>query len=533
MIAEEQLRSGVRHLVDAVEPVTVAEVEALVATRPAAARPAIRPAPTARRWGLAAAAAISAVVVVGAFLAMRGDEGAVTTDGTPTTAAPPGPTVPNPLAPLGDDPLVTCSDTGGPSFRLSALDGPTGVENGDQASSVALREHLDLMDLSGQLNGFDPLDPGPDSGFRRLAQSSATVVFGAGELPLMTMVTMELQDGLWRPASSGGGCSPMYLAPPEGHSPARWVLGASPRPDPGDTELRLFVGEPTACRHEDLDVGDLGGPAVIETPDSVTIRVTIGLPPVHDPNDPACLEQGMDRDVVELDVHLREPLGDRQILDGNQYPPAPILLPEEDPGAGTEPEATPPTLPRLELPGGDLEVLLGIETNDENICDMSDLSTCTQPRYQGPITVSVGGVEATGETNQRGELTVVLPAGIEEFDVVGEGIWCPPVRLDIVYFGGVKQHCTRLDLPHLTVSGTLTSTSGDLTTLSFQRADALWRTFKVPLGGDGSYELTLEAGSWFIRFGTDELTPGGCLIGIRQPVVLEAGADRTIDLDCP
>jgi hypothetical protein len=103
-------------------------------------------------------------------------------------------------------------------------------------------------------------------------------------------------------------------SPAPGFGPASWALDPTfADPAPETTELHILVWE-RACNGGTLVVGRMSAPAIIYGPTTVVVTMQVrGLEGAQ-----SCpLGPG-----TPLLVHLREPLGDRTLLDGGREPPS-------------------------------------------------------------------------------------------------------------------------------------------------------------------------------------------------------------------
>jgi hypothetical protein len=130
-------------------------------------------------------------------------------------------------------------------------------------------------------------------------------------------VSFEAVDGTWKLAGWGE-CSPMILL--EGRSLATWTLDPDARaPGPEDTTFTALVTE-RAC----TGAQPMGGrllPPLIAYQEAAVLVVFAAVPLQGDAF--TCPGNPSTRVVVEL----REPLGDRQLLDAAFFPPAQPIAP--------------------------------------------------------------------------------------------------------------------------------------------------------------------------------------------------------------
>lgn len=326
----------IRRIIDSVEPVTAAEVRSRAEADPDLAGP--RPIAHRRRPALVLGGVALAIVLVVIMVATRtrGPSTLDTTqDGTtvPSTVVGPPPTV---LAPVGDDPVVTCNESNPHWFQVSAWAGPVTGEGLDLPAAEVLRSTYVINDMAKTNGAFPPFPDVPITSWRLLSADESTVLWGLGELdldlvgldtmgPILTYLQAEKIDGVWQYAGGGGGsCNELFVQPPDGASIGYWMLAEPPGPDA--TALSITVGLLEPCT-EPLTAEDLLGPDVAEAPDSVSVRVAIDRPPLADVDRLNCRLEG-DRQVepvsVTVTVPLSSPLGARTLLDANVFPARPV-----------------------------------------------------------------------------------------------------------------------------------------------------------------------------------------------------------------
>jgi hypothetical protein len=468
------------------------------------------------------------------------DDGTTTATGPTTTVDDSviGPRDPQ-LPPVGDDPVVSCDPWRDQWYRRSALDGPTGVENETDPAATALRNHLAFMQVLTE--GVPPLTPVPANTWRRLAATDTKVLFGAGEfageMPLLGFQEFELVDGTWQNVGSNSGtCNELWVQPPHGLSIAQWHLGEGERLEPDATELRVAINVAVPiCAQPPLRLDELVGPDVVETDETVTIRVATRRPLRAPDNDPDCLSEagrdGMpDMRPVEVTVALRSPLGDRQVLDGNLFPARDV-----EPTPVEREEDQIPEPPRLDLPGGTVETRIMVRVNDENVCDPQDMRTCTISVHEATLSITASGETLAIATNERGEATVVVPEGEVEVSTEADDLWCPRTVFSTETDPGMHAiNCTRVDLPHTTISGVASSErAGVPEYLVFQRAEHTSRTVTVLVNVDGRFETILEPGTWFVSGAGPGASHSACRTGDMPPFTVEDGVPLTVSLGCP
>ena len=230
------------------------------------------------------------------------------------TRTEPPPT--GPLQILSEDPadqLLSCGGSRGP-FPVSVLDAAVPLGESDHPAAVVLAE-----ELAGTGNGMAlELSTMYSDGveFAVLMVEDDTVLFGAFDPAgqLEGSLSVDRAGENWR-LSSFGGCD-LQVAYPDGLG--RVVVGLDPDigpPGPDATVLDLAVNERDCASGQAM--GDrLVGPQVVETEESVTI--VFAATPV--PGSADCPGNPWTRATVNLSA----PLGQRVLLDGGVFPPAPL-----------------------------------------------------------------------------------------------------------------------------------------------------------------------------------------------------------------
>jgi hypothetical protein len=527
-------RDDLRRLIDSVEPVTETEARQRAASDPSVGALGPDDGSESHRGALlAAVAAVVALLVGGGVLVWRDADDDTVTTGPATSEAPtvlpPTPTV---LAPIGDDPIVSCDPADDEWYRLSAWSGPTGAENADDPPATAFRSYLQLKSALETANSVEPLVPElPTGTWRRVAESPTEVLFGAGDLdldqiasddlgPMISVAHVELVDGSWQVSRGGGGsCNELWVYPGDGRSAAGWgVTDDLPLP-PETTELHVAIESRLVVCPPEVTAEDVVGPDVIEAADSVTIRTALAVPM---PTDEDCLPSMGDRpEPVVVTVRLRQPLGDRAILDGNVYPAAVIDL---EPRPQREP---PPPAPRIELRGGTNEVqVLGVQAT--GACEQP----CSTPSQPLDLTVAAGGQTASGATGQMGSATLLVPDGLVEVRAEAEGSWCPTVHFKGNRMpGSLLIACVDLDLPHATVAGTLLSTGeGDGWVVTFVGANPM-ASIALAVDDDGRFEALLPEGRWRVGVMNTDWTQT-CTVAPAGSIDIVDARDQSLDLTC-
>lgn len=202
-----------------------------------------------------------------------------------------------------DEIQLTC---GGPrTFPVASLDAPTGAEREQGPEYDALREAITRFGPGGLTWRMVARD---EDGAMFLAR-----VEGGIEVPPWAQLEMERVDEAWR--SGGGGLCALFavLAPEFGA--ATWKLDpALPLPTADTTELHLLVWELT-CSSGSPATGRMSAAHVAYATDAVTIAIGVR------PKDGVQTCQG--NPGAPVTITLDEPLGNRTLLDGGRFPPAP------------------------------------------------------------------------------------------------------------------------------------------------------------------------------------------------------------------
>jgi len=227
----------------------------------------------------------------------------------PSNAAVPTATPSN-----GPDPAtIRYSCVGPPGFLPTLFDRPGKAELEDHPSAAALRVLIE--------EGSFGLGFLPDAGWwlvnrnEREAQYIARLPDGS-ELPF-GHVTMHAKGASW--AFAGGGhCRPDILL--ERLMPATWTLEPNkPAPDRSTLEFTALVTD-TGCTGGEPVGPRLLPPSITYTSDAVLVvfaaRPFQGITTCQGKPPTAAV------------VRLREPLGDRPLLDAGVYPPADPIAPE-------------------------------------------------------------------------------------------------------------------------------------------------------------------------------------------------------------
>ena len=216
--------------------------------------------------------------------------------------------------PNGPDPAtIRYSCVGPPGFLPALFDEPAIAETEDHPSAAALRDAV--TDKASGLAGFLPV-----SGYWLVHRDEREAQYIA-RLPVeldspFGYLTVQAKGANWTPAG-GGACRPEVLL--EDQSPATWTLQPN-RPAPGRStmEFTALVTE-TACTGGEPVDRRLLPPSITYTDDAVLIVFAAS------PLQGIATCQGIAP--TEAVVRLREPLGDRQLLDAGVFPPAEPVAP--------------------------------------------------------------------------------------------------------------------------------------------------------------------------------------------------------------
>lgn len=232
-----------------------------------------------------------AAVALGSLVACREAPARVAQEPSPTPSA--------------RETMLTCGVRG--AFPPSALDAPADAENAPGGAADALRAWLANPDNEQFAKG---------GGWRALLANDTEAVFAQGTPPGIT-VRFERRDGAWRWTNSSGRCDLRVVAPP-GLASGQWVPAAPVRA--ADTTFVANVYE-RACAGGHSPEGRVQPPEVEYTATAVIVTFFV-RPPGGSQTCPGAPP-------APYDVVLREPLGDRKLLDGAMYPPAAPRSPYE------------------------------------------------------------------------------------------------------------------------------------------------------------------------------------------------------------
>jgi hypothetical protein len=206
----------------------------------------------------------------------------------------------------GDAVRYSCG--GPPGFLPTLVDEPATAELEDHPSAAALRAAL--ADPSIDLEFL------PDAGWWLVARDDARAEYVArrdevGAEHPFAHASFEQVGGSWKIAGWGD-CKPTIVL--DGLNIAQWVLDdAVPPPGPETTQVRAFVTE-RECTGAEPMRDRLQAPRITYTETAVIVVFTV-VP----------LEGGMftcpGNPPQLVTFELREPLGDRVLLDGAFFPP--------------------------------------------------------------------------------------------------------------------------------------------------------------------------------------------------------------------
>lgn len=223
-------------------------------------------------------------------------------DGAPTVSPANGP----------DPATIRYTCVGPPGFLPTLFDRPGSAELEDHPSAAALRAFV--------VEGSFGLGFLPDAGWwlvhRDKRQAEYIARLPAGFESPFGQVTMQAKGALWAFAA-GGDCQPAVLL--VDMVPATWTLSSN-GPAPGRSTVGFTAlvtdrgctgGEPVGLR--------LLPPTITYTDDAVFV--------VFSARPARGLTTCQGKPPTEVVVRLREPLGDRRLLDGGVFPPADPVAP--------------------------------------------------------------------------------------------------------------------------------------------------------------------------------------------------------------
>jgi len=247
--------------------------------------------------------ALVAVVVAAAVFGQRAPDAASVATGTPDSSANPvGTESATPVGTPSPTPLGLAYTCGGPAFSPALLNEPE-LDLRSIPAGVALADFIE----SGQA-GETILPP---DGFRLAGEDDSNAWFVAplpGDPPYAD-AHLEQDAGGWR-VTGWGQCRPQIAL--QGAGAATWVLAPGQEVDRESTTFEAAVTE-RACSGGSSSEGRIREPVIIYEPDRVLVIFTVD--PLPDgaytcPGNPP----------TQVPVELSEPLGDRQLLDGGEFP---------------------------------------------------------------------------------------------------------------------------------------------------------------------------------------------------------------------
>lgn len=182
--------------------------------------------------------------------------------------------------------------------------GPGNAERADHPAAAALRAHL---------AGAGPeIASLPDSGWHLAGMTELAAEFVVVDGAEIETVFVEHPVGGWE-VSGWGQCRPLVVLA-EGLGAASWAYDpAQPRPGAATQEFDAMVTE-LACNSGQPAVGRIVGPEIVRTADTILVMFAVRPRGGNQdcPSNPA----------TRARVDLGEPLGERKLLDGGQFPPA-------------------------------------------------------------------------------------------------------------------------------------------------------------------------------------------------------------------
>lgn len=263
------------------------------------------PARSRSALGSAFLAAIGVLaVVVGATLWGQLSGQGTSPTGPPPSGSPPtmGAASPDPSTPAATHPALAYSCGSGDPFSPTLLGEPP----------LDLRSIPAGMALAGFIaSGHDEEHTLPRRGdWHLVAQRDDHAEFVAavpGDPPYVN-AQVDLENGEWG-VTAWGHCRPRVAL--DGTGPASWVLAPDQEIDPNTTSFFADVTE-RACAGGRSSEGRVRGPLIAIDAERVIVIFTVDpLPGAQTcPGNPA----------TRVEVQLPEPLGDRRLYDGGEYP---------------------------------------------------------------------------------------------------------------------------------------------------------------------------------------------------------------------
>lgn len=202
-----------------------------------------------------------------------------------------------------------------PGFALGLLDQPADAETEDHPSAQALRAAI--ADPAIGQGMLPPTGWWLASRDERVAEYVARKPDAVADEPAFAQARFEWQGGGWK-IVGWGDCRPQIVL--DGMSLATWVLDpALPSPGPETTEIGALVTE-QACTGAEPMGPRLQAPRITYMDDAVLV-VFAAVPLEGDafecPGNPS----------MRVVFELREPLGDRRLLDASRFPPVDASVP--------------------------------------------------------------------------------------------------------------------------------------------------------------------------------------------------------------
>jgi hypothetical protein len=248
------------------------------------------------------AAALVAVLVTAAVVGQRPGDSASAPSLTPPPLTP-APATTSPATPTPTELELAYTCGGDHPFSPTIFNEPAT----DLRSSPAGTALAEFLEAGGEV------EPGMFSpeGWRLAGEDASSATFVAprqGEFPY-AYARLENENGAWRLAG-GGDCRPQISLRNAGG--ATWVLARGEHVDASSTSFVADVTE-QVCTGGSSSEGRVREPVIIYEPDRVVVIFTV---------DP--LPEGIygcpSNPVTPVRVKLSEPLGDRQLLDGGEFP---------------------------------------------------------------------------------------------------------------------------------------------------------------------------------------------------------------------
>lgn len=192
----------------------------------------------------------------------------------------------------------------GQAFGAEVFDEPATAELATTATGALLRAFLATPDAGSY--------PVPQHGWWLVAaQANATtfVARNAGDASFVD-VSFQRSAGAWKVADYGS-CRPSVILV-EGLGTASWMLdGNAPRA--GDSEFKALVLE-MSCASGQSAEGRIAPPTILYEPERILVIIAVRPPPEK-------VQTCQMNPQTPYVVRLREPIGNRRLLDGSFAPP--------------------------------------------------------------------------------------------------------------------------------------------------------------------------------------------------------------------